>query len=84
MTRADLDKRTALTVWPGHGPAHVAQGHEFPTLRQALAAAARAIDAEDAQPWIITENGDILSPRWIRANAGSRCLVPAFGGSGLT
>ena len=33
MTRADLDKRAALTVWPGHGQAHVAQGHEFPTLR---------------------------------------------------
>ncbi|RYE97779.1 MAG: hypothetical protein EOO77_38440, partial [Oxalobacteraceae bacterium] len=55
-----LDKRAALTVWLGHGPAHVAQGHEFPTLRQALAAAAEVIDAEDVQPWIITEDGDIL------------------------
>ena len=70
MTRADLDKRAELTVWPSRGPAHVAQGHEFPTLRQALAAAAEAIDAEDAEPWIITEDGDILSPRWIRANTG--------------
>jgi len=74
MTRADLDKRAELTVWPGRGPAHVAQGREFPTLRQALAAAAEAIDAEDAQPWIITEDGDILSPRWIRANTGSNRL----------
>ncbi|MCJ2139996.1 hypothetical protein [Methylobacterium sp. E-066] len=74
MTRADLDKRAELTVWPGRGLAHVAQGHEFPTLRQALAAAAEAIDAEDAQPWIITEDGDILSPRWIRANTGSSRL----------
>ena len=68
MTRADLDKRAELTVWPGQGPARVAQGHEFMTLREALAAAAEAIDAEDAQPWIITEDGDILSPRWIKAN----------------
>ena len=74
MTRADLDKRAELTVWPGRGPAHVAQGREFPTLRQALAAAAEAIDAEDALSWIITEDGDILSPRWIRANTGSNRL----------
>lgn len=74
MTRADLDKRAELTVWPSRDPAHVAQGHEFPTLRQALKAAAEAIDAEDAQPWIITEDGDILSPRWIRANTGSSRL----------
>ena len=74
MTRADLDKRAELTVWPGQGPAHVAQGYEFPTLREALAAAAEAIDADEAQPWIITEDGDILSPRWIRANTGSRSL----------
>ena len=46
----------------------------FPTLRQALAAAAEAINAEDAQPWIITENGDILSPRWIKAKLESKRL----------
>lgn len=71
MTRADLDKRAELTVWPGQGPAYVAQGHEFPTLREALAAAAQAMDAVGAQPWIITEDGDILAPGWIRANAAS-------------
>lgn len=74
MTRADLDKRAELTVWPGQGPAYVAQGYEFPTLRQALAAAAEAMNAGDAQPWIITEDGDILSPRWIKANTGSHRL----------
>ncbi|MBP1183794.1 hypothetical protein [Methylobacterium sp. PvR107] len=71
MTRADLDKRAELTVWPSQGPAHVAQGHQFLTLREALAAAAEAMDAEDAQPWIITEDGDILSPRWIRAKVAA-------------
>jgi hypothetical protein len=71
MTRADLDKRAELTVWPGQGPAHVAQGHQFPTLREALAAAVEAMDAADAQPWIITEDGDILAPSWIRANTAS-------------
>ena len=71
MTLSDLDKPAELTVWPGHAPAHVAQGHAFPTLRAALAAAAEAIDAENAKPWIITENGDILAPGWIRANTAA-------------
>ncbi|TXN06999.1 hypothetical protein FV222_03585 [Methylobacterium sp. WL103] len=69
MVLADLDKRAELTVWPGHEPARTAHARAFPTLREALAAAAESIQADDAQPWIITEDGDILSPRWIRANA---------------
>lgn len=71
MIRADLDKRAELTVWPSHGPAQTARRQEFPTLREALSAATESIQADDAQPWIITEDGDILSPRWIRANADS-------------
>ncbi|MCJ2059188.1 hypothetical protein MKL09_21935 [Methylobacterium sp. J-048] len=74
MTPADLDRRAELTIWPSHYPAQVAKEYTFATLREALAAAARAIDAENAQPWIITEDGDILSPRWIRANTGSSRL----------
>lgn len=68
MTPADLDKRAELTVWPKRAPGRSAQGRPFATLREALAVAAQAIEADDAQPWIITEAGDILSPRWIRAN----------------
>jgi len=37
-------------------------------LRDALTAAADAISADDVRPWIVTEEGDILSPNWIRAN----------------
>ena len=70
MTRNDLDRRAELTIWPGHQPAHTARGREFSTLRDALAAAANAINTDDAQPWIVTEQGDILSPNWIRANGG--------------
>lgn len=73
MTLADLDKPADLTLWPGDTPAHVAATCRFPTLRAALAAAAEAIDAENAAPWIITDAGDILAPNWIRANAGSGC-----------
>ena len=68
MVLADLDKRAELTIWPGHEQARTARGHEFLTLREALAAAAESIQADDTQPWIITEDGDILSPRWIKAN----------------
>jgi len=71
MTLSDLDKPAELTVWPGHTPAHVADARSFSTLRAALAAAAKAIDAEDAKPWIITESGDILAPGWIRANTAA-------------
>ncbi|MCJ2069921.1 hypothetical protein MKK75_14145 [Methylobacterium sp. J-030] len=74
MTPADLDKRAELTVWPKRGPGRSAQGRPFATLREALAVAVHAIEAEDAQPWIITEAGDILSPRWIRANGLPRAL----------
>lgn len=74
MTPADLDKRAELTVWPKRAPGRSAQGRPFATLREALAVAVQAIEAEDAQPWIITEAGDILSPRWIRAHSLSRTL----------
>lgn len=70
MTRSDLDRRAELTIWPGHKPAHTARGREFSTLRDALTAAANAISTDDAQPWIVTEQGDLLSPNWIRANVG--------------
>ncbi|MCJ2052553.1 hypothetical protein [Methylobacterium sp. J-070] len=74
MTPADLDKRAELTVWARRSPGRSAEGRPFATLREALAAATQAIEAEDAQPWIITEAGDILSPRWIRANTRGRAL----------
>lgn len=73
MLPSDLDRPAELTLWPGSAPARVAATRSFPTLRAALAAAVAAIDAEDANPWIITEGGDILAPGWIRSNsAGTR------------
>ena len=74
MTLSDLNKPAELTLWSSHNPAHTAQGRSFPTLRAALAAAAEAIDTDNARPWIITQAGDILAPGWIRANTGSRRL----------
>ncbi|MCJ2093383.1 hypothetical protein MKK67_12930 [Methylobacterium sp. J-072] len=74
MTPADLDKTAELTVWPSRSLGRSAKGRPFATLREALAAAAQAIEADNAEPWIITEEGDVLSPRWIRANTQSRAL----------
>jgi hypothetical protein len=65
MTPSDLNKPAELTLWSSRTPAHIAQGRRFPTLRAALAAAAEAMDAGHARPWIITDAGDILAPSWI-------------------
>jgi hypothetical protein len=74
MTPSDLDRPAELTLWPGAAQARVAASRSFPTLRAALAAAIAAIKAEDANPWIITESGDILAPGWIRASTATAGL----------
>ena len=55
MTPVDLEMRAELTIWPSQHPTQAAEGRTFATLREALVAAAQAIEAEDAQTWIITE-----------------------------
>ncbi|SEI00090.1 hypothetical protein SAMN02799636_04875 [Methylobacterium sp. 275MFSha3.1] len=72
MTPSDLDRRAELTIWPKGKPARAAEGRPFATLREALAVAIAAMESGEAQPWIITEAGDILSPRWIQANSRAR------------
>ena len=68
MVPEDLDQRAELRLWPGYGPAHTARSQEFASLREALAAAATALEHREGQPWITTEAGDILSPHWIQAH----------------
>jgi hypothetical protein len=68
MTLSDLNKPAELTLWSSRNPAHTAQGHRFPTLRAALTAATQAMNTGDAQPWIITDAGDILAPSWIASH----------------
>lgn len=68
MTSEDLDKRAKLTIWPGAEAVQTRQGREFATLREALSAAVDVLHDPEARPWIVTEEGDILSPHWIRAN----------------
>jgi hypothetical protein len=79
MTLADLDRPAELILWPGHAPAHVAQGSSFPTLRAALAAAAKAIQTENAKPWITTERGDRTKKRCARRSPASAGSWPRSG-----
>jgi hypothetical protein len=73
MTPKDLEKRAELTIWSEAGPAQAKRAWAFATLREALAAAVDALHDPKARPWIITEDGDILSPHWIRANLDVAC-----------
>lgn len=37
----------------------------YPTLAEAIAAAAAFLGNDDTYPWIVTEDGEILTPQWI-------------------
>jgi hypothetical protein len=69
MTSDDLDKRAQLTIWPRAEAVQIQQGREFATLREALTVAVDALHDPEARPWIVTQDGDILSPHWIQANS---------------
>lgn len=69
MPQPQRERPVALMVWHGTqaapGPCVI---RRFPTLRAALAAAAAADDPE-ILPWIVTEDGAVLSPHWIDGHA---------------
>lgn len=67
METEALERPADLTIWrtvPASAP--LAQPERYGTLREAIAAAAGALSDPAKQPWIITEEGEILSPNWIR------------------
>jgi len=67
METEALERPADLTIWrttPVSSP--VAQPERYDTLREAIKAAAGALTDPAKQPWIITEEGEILSPNWIR------------------
>ena len=68
MTLSDLDKRADLTIWPRAMSARTQEGREFQTLREALTVAIDALRDPRSLPWIVTEEGHVLSPEWIAAN----------------
>ena len=65
----ELNQRASLAIWPAAQLGGAALSQEFPTVREALQAAARVLIDPDAKPWIVTESGAILRPGWIREQA---------------
>jgi hypothetical protein len=69
MSQPPMERPAELMVWHGTlaapGPREM---RRYPTLRAALAAAAQTGDPE-ALPWIVTEDGAVLSPHWIDEHA---------------
>jgi len=65
-----MERPAELMVWHGApaapGPREM---RRFSTLRAALAAASASTDDPDTLPWIVTEDGDVLSPPWIDDHA---------------
>ncbi|NEU11600.1 hypothetical protein G3T14_05590 [Methylobacterium sp. BTF04] len=67
METEALERPADLTIWrTAPVPAPLAQPARYETLREAIKAAAGALTDPAKQPWIITEEGEILSPNWIR------------------
>jgi hypothetical protein len=69
MSQPQMERPAELMVWHGtQGAPGPRAMRRYPTLRAALAAAVQAGDPETL-PWIVTEDGAVLSPRWIDDHA---------------
>lgn len=67
MPTNELDRPASLGLWPDARETGAVPAREFPTLREALGAAAGALSEGGGRPWIVTERGAVLSPSWIEA-----------------
>ena len=70
METEALERPADLALWRT-GPATAPMGppKRFASLREAIAAAVSALSEPGIQPWIVTEDGDMLAPTWIRTYA---------------
>lgn len=67
METEALERPAALALWrTGPTTAPMGPPRRFASLREAIAAAASALADPFVQPWIVTEEGDMLAPTWIR------------------
>lgn len=68
METEALDRPADLAVWPTlmSGAVQAVSTH-YASLREALSAAARVLADPSKQPWIVTEDGEMLAPVAIRA-----------------
>ena len=64
VTATQMDRPAELVIW--HEDRSVpSEARIYPSLQAALEAASDRAVHPDTLPWIVTEEGDILSPRWI-------------------
>ncbi|GJD47332.1 hypothetical protein OPKNFCMD_0038 [Methylobacterium crusticola] len=63
MPLSSMDRPAELVIWRAARTPSAAR--IYPTLRDALSAASGLAGDAEALPWIVTEDGDILSPHWI-------------------
>ncbi|KMO19960.1 hypothetical protein [Methylobacterium platani] len=77
MAQPQMERPAELMVWRGApaapGPREV---RRYPTLRAALAAATARAEDPESLPWIVTEDGDVLSPHWIDGHAPRTAARP--------
>lgn len=70
METEALERPADLALWrTGPATALIGPPKRFASLREAIAAAASALADPFVQPWIVTEEGDMLAPNWIRTYA---------------
>ncbi|MGU3538714.1 hypothetical protein [Methylobacterium sp. A54F] len=69
METEALERPADLKVFR-HAAAGFGPAVRFGTLREAIFAAGRALARPATEAWIVTEEGDMLSPVWIRTYLG--------------
>jgi hypothetical protein len=72
-----LERPAALRIWHAGAARYVpTQPRQFPSLREAIAAAACTLPDPDRHPWIVTAEGELLPPTWIRGRLRERAPRP--------
>lgn len=76
-----LSRPAKLLIWrTGLDSTGLHEACTYATLEAAIAAAAAFLADADAYPWIVTEDGEILTPQWIAtyldASPGARPAPP--------
>lgn len=67
METEALERPADLALWrTGPATAMMGQPRRFASLKEAISAAAGALNDPTVQPWIVTADGDMLAPTWIR------------------
>ncbi|AWN43113.1 hypothetical protein [Methylobacterium durans] len=61
-----LERPADLQIWHVVPAPAASRRKRFGSLRDAIAAAAETLSAPGVEPWIVTDEGELLSPTWIQ------------------